>query len=61
MKNFNEKGISRIFQEYFPKCNHKSSQKVGECGSCHPVYTPMNHSCIQKTFTFTLIINEFLW
>jgi hypothetical protein len=40
MKNFFLKIIedfSRIFQEYFPKINHKSSQKAGGCGSCYPI------------------------
>jgi hypothetical protein len=41
LKNLKDffKDFSRIFQEYFPKSNHKSSQKVGMCGLYYHVYT----------------------
>jgi hypothetical protein len=40
------RNILRILQEYFPKSSHKSSQKVGGCGSCYPVCT--HTYCILK-------------
>jgi len=44
-ENFEDffKIIPKIFKEYFPKRSHKSSQKVGGCGSCYSVCTHHTH------------------
>jgi hypothetical protein len=33
------KNIPRILKEHFLKGKHKSSKKVGGCGSCYPIST----------------------
>jgi hypothetical protein len=38
LKDFFE-DFSKIFQEYFPKNNHKRSQKAGGHGLCYPSCT----------------------
>jgi hypothetical protein len=52
--------FSRILQEYFPKNN----QKVGGCGLCYPVCTPLKTfskpNKFQLTIDFKVVVIVFI-